>query len=303
MEVSATLTIARYVYYIVNVENLRLTSRLASSEFLRGLQSISGTDLTGGNIRAEQLGLARSYAIFVYTVCSRPFDGSTSCSDYFVGSWFNPQSTLRLQERGLAIDFPNSYESAVDFYRDTSYFLGIGIILALSANVFTFIFGGLARKFTSVRYVPAIMSLLAAVILAAEASLALRVSRRMVEALGSGSDIGIDASLGPMIYFLFATMAVSFLATFLQFFSCGWRNKGQSTKRPRYPRFAGPPEDPAADKPSTYDSKRSLKQVLSWRPHRYQKVDEQSQQRPISMQPLRPQDEASLLRPDADERD
>lgn len=203
----------------------------------------------------------------------------------------------------MAIDFPNSYESAVASYRDTSYFLGIGTILALSANVFTFIFGGLARKFTVVRYAPAIMSLFAAAILAAEASIAFRVSRHMVEALESGLDIGITATLGPMIYFLFATMAASFLATFLHFFSCGWRNRGQSGTRPRYPRFAGPPEDPAASKSSTYNNKRSLKQVLSWKPHRYQKVDEQSQQNPISMQPLRPQDEHSLLRPDADERD
>lgn len=283
----------------IRVEGLRITSELASSEFLRGLQSISGTDLTGGDVRARQLGLARSYAVYVYTVCSRPFDGGESCSEFEVGWWFNPQKTLRLRDRGLRVQFPNSYESAIDFYRQTSYYLGIGIILALSATALAFVFGGLARRYPRLRVVPVIVSLIAAALIAAEASLAFRVSQRMTKALSSGLDIGITASIGPMVYMLFATMGVSFLAFVVHFFAMARGKQATYGKKPRYPRFAGPPDDPAAGQYSGYDNKRSLKQMLSWKNHKYEKVgDPAGQQKAISMEPLRPQDEASLLRPD-----
>lgn len=149
--------------------------------------------------------------------------------------------------------------------------------------------------------VPSVLSFIISVLLTAEAGLAFRIAKRLVKALEGSLDIGIKAEVGPVIYVLFAAMAISFVALGLHIVAWQRSSRGKkSTRAVRIkPKFMGPPSDPGMNVDMGYKNKaRGFGKMVPWKRHKYVKVEEdQQRQMPIRMNDMPPGDETSLMRP------
>jgi hypothetical protein len=111
-------------------------SKLASSDFLNALSTVSGTDFVGPNITASSLGLPDWSSVHLLTECSHFADGRVDCSKPRYGFEFLPDRDLKLENTPLSLNHSQALTDSLTAYHKASRFLsGAHIIAVVASNL------------------------------------------------------------------------------------------------------------------------------------------------------------------------
>ncbi|KAJ6445477.1 SUR7/PalI family domain-containing protein [Purpureocillium lavendulum] len=261
-------TLENLSLFQVNVGSLTIPSKLSSSKFLQDLEKVSGGDLTGSSASPESLGLASRYSVYIYTTCAH-FVAETTCSPFKVGSWFNPQTTLKLDSIASSIRLSDDFEHTVDTYKKAAYFIGIGIILAFVCLVLSVALSGASRRFRTLTIWAAALSWVSTALLLASSITtvvtARRISRSITSELGGA---GISAELGKIVYLPFFAFALSLIISVLL-------TTGTRGTTPRRIRSTTKKPLIVGNAPAASPKPGLLQRVTTWSRHRYVQVEKQ----------------------------
>jgi hypothetical protein len=151
----------------ITTTSLSFSSALSNSTFLAGLSTLTGTDLVGKPASASTLGLASTYSLAILATCANGSNGTT-CTPLQYGHNFDFAS-------GLKLDPNEGLSQALDQYKITAVFLGVGYLVAklltLMAAVTFILFGSRGKRWGAI--LASIFSLLASVLVIAAAGAAM----------------------------------------------------------------------------------------------------------------------------------
>jgi hypothetical protein len=164
-----------------------------------------------GNITAQDLGLARSYEVSVWSYCSLGFDGFRQCTNVEMDWAFNAISNVQLGEissSGIQVVGP------VRAFRELSRWTSIAFIIALIVMGFELIIGILSifsRIFSCITWLVSLLAVLTTGVACALATVQVAVVTGAVETIGShyGIEIGINASFLTTVWAGFAFIFAS----------------------------------------------------------------------------------------------
>ncbi|KAH7318056.1 SUR7/PalI family-domain-containing protein [Stachybotrys elegans] len=275
----------------VDVRGLDVPSTLSSSRFLRDIERVSNSDLTGPSRTAQSLNLADRYTVYLLRLC-RQSGNTRTCGFLRVGWWFNPRTTLRLDRLGLR--YSRRFTRSVSAYSRVSYFMGISFIIALSFFTLSLVLILFLKRSRGVARLSAIISGLGfAFILSGSVSL-YRTSTTLVNALNAElRAAGIRTESGFLTVFPFIGVALGLLGfLFFSLFTYQGRNNTRTMKT-----STARSKKAAASTESSFSSARPVDQLLSrapWNRGRYTQIDQPS----ISHRSAREVDDAELLNQD-----
>ncbi|KFA81326.1 hypothetical protein S40288_08307 [Stachybotrys chartarum IBT 40288] len=185
--------------------------RLDTENLAIGQSSVLDFVYDLGNITAQDLGLARSYEVSVWSYCSLGFDGFRQCSNVEMDWAFNAISNAQLEEissSGMQVLGP------VRAFRELSRWTSIAFIMALIAMGFELIIGILSifsRIISCVAWLASLLAVLMAGVACILATVQVAVVTGAVETIGShyGMEISINASFLATIWAGFAFIFAS----------------------------------------------------------------------------------------------
>lgn len=192
-----------------NSGDFHVPAKLASSNFMTALSSISDTDYVGPDSSAASLALPSWSGIHLLTECDHFPDGTTECTDPAYGFTFSPSHHLRLDATSLQGIASPDLQSALSHYSRASRWLSSAYIastvFSLLAPIESF-FTPLFAAFTSG---------LATLFLLAASITATVIFKKVVDAFNAQfAEYALTASLGTYpIAFGFVACVLSLGAT------------------------------------------------------------------------------------------
>ncbi|KAK3985195.1 MAGE-like protein 2 [Cladorrhinum sp. PSN332] len=213
--------------YWVRVEtgDFKAPSKLDSSQFLKDIGQVSGTDLVGSEATAESLGYPKWMGISLFTQCDHFADGHIECYRPSLNLAFNPDRHLRLDRSSASTgqkvrDARDSHNMAIRFISGSFV---VGAFCALSAPIEAFFSPALS----------AITSGIAAILLLAGNIAGTVIFNKLSDAINEDlSTFNISSKTGTY------PMVLGFVAAFLMKIACilytlGYRSQTNSNRNKR----------------------------------------------------------------------
>ncbi|KAI9152116.1 SUR7/PalI family domain-containing protein [Paramyrothecium foliicola] len=282
----------------VDVENFRVPSKLSSSHLLADIESVSGGDLTGSELTAENLGLSKYYTIHVLTYCSHSDQGGKSCSSPKVGWWFDPIAILKLDEAGLSGKLSDGFNSALKSYKEAATFIGIGFIIASITIVLAFILSIVARRQNRLAIIAATSASIGSAFLLADGLIARKATGKVVNGIENDLEVvGVSATIGLLVYLPFVGAVLSMIAA-ITFSLIAYNNRAAgANKYPGMPRkgsvIVGQPTGPIDEARGFSKGQSLLQRVSTWSRGSYVQIEKQNSNVRVMERPI-PEDSTFL---------
>ncbi len=193
-------------------------AKLAGSNFLRDISTVSGKDFVGQDATAASLGLAQTYTINLLTSCA--IGSTTVCSAPRLGYIFSPASDLKLDGTSLQGTATQDYTNALSAYNHISPFLSGAYVLSVILLLLSPLIGACASR--KLLVVPAaLLSAVTTILLLAAGITAGVTFRNLSGAINTSyGSAGLHASTGSAAWRLgygaFGFSLVTTIALFLR---------------------------------------------------------------------------------------